>query len=79
MLGVVLALATGVVLLITGALTIPILRDNTWCVLPVIVISGLGMGHVALLFVTPFTSSKKKRGDIATAVKNDPNHQNWHG
>ena len=61
MLSVVLTLALGVVLLIAGTLTLPILRENTWCVLPVIVISGLGMGHVVLLLFTPSTSSKKKR------------------
>ena len=61
MLAVVLTLAVGVLILIAGTLTLPTLRENTWCVLPVIIISGLGIGHAILLFYTPSTSSKKTR------------------
>jgi hypothetical protein len=61
MLTVVLTLAVGVLFLVTGTLTLPILRENTWCVLPVIIISALGIGHAILLFFTPSMGPKKKR------------------
>jgi hypothetical protein len=61
MLAVVLTLAMGEISLIAATLTLPMLRENTWCVMPVIPILGLGIGHAMLLFSTPSTSSKKKK------------------
>jgi hypothetical protein len=61
MLAAVLTLAVGILLVVAGTLTLSILRENTWCVLPVIVILGQGVGLAMLFFFTPSTSSKKTR------------------
>ena len=61
MLMAVSVLAISIILLVAGTLCLPMLRRRTWCVLPVVVISGLNVGHVVLFFSRNGNSKRKKK------------------